>query len=406
VKPVLVLSGHVAALAVARSLGPAGIPVFVASYDRRDMAPCSRHVRGTCRVPHPEADEEAFLTTLEAFGRAHDRPLLMPADDGSLVVTSRNRERLARSFLVACPELPVVERLIDKRQTYAAAAGFGVAVPSTMAPQTARECADAAEAVGYPCLVKPATSHRYFELLGVKYRRVASRSEAEGAFLEAKSLGTGVMVQEWVPGGDEYGVNYNAYATAGQVRVEFTARKVRMAPSGGGVPSAVVSERVLAVLEPGRRTLAALGYTGFACCEFKWDGRAGVFKLLEVNGRHNRSGLLATRCGINFPLIEYHNLVNGRRPEGLAFTSGRYWIDEFKDLTHFPQRARLGLMNGVTFWRPYIRPPVCAVLDWTDPFPFLHRFGVGFRVLGRRLRHAAPAGSSSGHTSTVPERNP
>ncbi len=31
---------------------------------------------------------------------------------------------------------------------------------------------------------------------------------------------------------------------------------------------------------------------------------------MEMNGRHNRSGLLAVKCGINFPWIEYQGLIN------------------------------------------------------------------------------------------------
>lgn len=385
-KPVLVLSGHVISLAIVRALGPAGVPVFVASYDRRDIAPYSRLVRGAFDVPHPETATEACARRLLEFGHQHDHPVLMPGDDPSLIFASNCRESLGRAFIVACPDRETVAHMVDKRATYSLAAAAGVSVPMTMSPTSSREAADAADAVGYPCLLKPATSHRYFEQLGVKYRRVESRREAEEAFLEAERLGIGSMVQELIPGGDEAGVNYNAYVIDGEVRVEFTARKVRMVPPGGGVPGAVVSEEIVELLDPGRRTLGALNLTGYACCEFKWDSRLDTYRLLEVNGRHNRSGLLATRCGINFPLVEYEYLVNGRVPTPVPFRVRKYWVDEFKDLSCFPARVREHPGAVVSFWRPYVRRPVCAVLDWHDSRPFVRRLRYSLDVMRRLIR--------------------
>jgi hypothetical protein len=174
---------------------------------------------------------------------------------------------------------------------------------------------------------------------------------------------------------DRLGVNYNAYAVDGESRVEFTARKIRMTPPGEGVPSVVLSAEVPEVIDLGRRTLRAIGFSGYACTEFKWDARSGRYVLFEVNGRYNRSNLLATRCGINFPLIEYQHRVLGVVPDRQSFKRNVWWIDEFKDLGSFPRRVRLDPRNLLTFWRPYLWRPVCVMYDWRDPRPFLLRFG-------------------------------
>jgi predicted ATP-grasp superfamily ATP-dependent carboligase len=383
---VLVLSGHVVSLAIARSLAEANIDVFVASYDRRDMAPLSRCVRRTIHVPHPEISEVSFINTILEFGRTHDRVMLIPGDDASLVATAMNYDRLAEVFLMACPAPEVVKRVVDKRTTYALAAAAAVAVPLTIAPKSARETADAADSIGYPCLVKPSTSHRYFEVFGAKYRRVFTREAAEAAFVEAQRAGIDVMVQELVTGGDECGVNYNAYMVDGKPRVEFTARKIRMVPPGGGVPGAVISEHIRDVVDPGRRALSAVGLEGYACVEFKWDSSSRVYKLLEINGRHNRSTLLATSCGINFPRIDYEYRTTGLLPAAQHFEAGRYWLDEFKDLSYFPTRLRMNPASGLGFWRPYLWFPVCAVFDWRDPYPFLGRVSHAVGLLRRRLQ--------------------
>src|SRR5207249_9127600 len=116
------------------------------------------------------------------------------------------------------------------------------------------------------------------------------------------------------------------YVVDGAPVVEFTSRKVRLAPPDFGFPTAVVSAPVPEVVGPGRRIVAAMGIEGFANVEFKRDARDGSYKLMEVNGRPNMSGALAVRCGIDFPLIAYRHLVHGVVPTAQRWERGVYWV--------------------------------------------------------------------------------
>jgi predicted ATP-grasp superfamily ATP-dependent carboligase len=182
-----------------------------------------------------------------------------------------------------------------------------------------------------------------------------------------------VMLQEYIPGDDVDGVNYNSYCCDGKALVEFTAQKVRMSPPEFGVPAVVVSKDVPDVLESGRRLLDALRYTGYACTEFRRDTRDRVYKLMEINPRHNRSLMLAVKCGINFPLLEYRHLVGGRVPSPATYTKGIYWIDSAKDIAAIRRYRSRGQFSLVGYVRPYLRPHVFATLDLRDPVPFLKR---------------------------------
>ena len=64
-----------------------------------------------------------------------------------------------------------------------------------------------------------------------------------------------------------------------------------------------------------------------------------VFKLLEVNGRHNLSSLLSIRCGLNFPWISYRHLTTGELPRPVRPRTGLYWIDETQDIPYSASRA-------------------------------------------------------------------
>lgn len=371
--PAYVLSAHNTGLGVIRALGRHGIPMVAVTYESHDMGAVSRYVRHRLETPHPERAEAAFLAALETAGAQHGRGLLIPADDATLTAISRNKARLSERFIVACTEWNVTRLYLDKSRTYEAAAAAGLPVPRTRFPRDASDVLACGREIGFPCLVKPCFSHRYAERFHRKMVMVRDTDALQSAWERAAEAGEAVMVQEYIPGPDSYGINYNAYVHGGRVLAEFTARKVRMAPTEFGVPAVVVSERMDDVPSLGRRVLEIIGFDGYACTEFKWDARDRTFKLMEVNGRHNRSALLAVRGGLNMPLIEYQHRVEGREPTSTAYHEGVYWIDEFRDLFSAVSGMRRTGASPAAFLRPYIRPHVFAVFDRTDPRPFLKR---------------------------------
>ena len=183
------------------------------------------------------------------------------------------------------------------------------------------------------------------------------------------------MVQELIPGEDECGVNDNCRMIDGEAVAEFTAEKVRLHPPAFGVPRVVRSKRIPDIVEPGRAILRGLGFEGFACTEFKRDPRTGVYNFLEVNGRHNRSGMLAVRSGINFPRLHFDWLAEGARPGQVSFREGVYWIDDLKDLAGSLRYRSVERYSLRELIRPYVRPHVYAVMDWRDLGPIWRRLG-------------------------------
>jgi predicted ATP-grasp superfamily ATP-dependent carboligase len=157
-----------------------------------------------------------------------------------------------------------------------------------------------------------------------------------------------------------------------------------------GSPRVAVGERVEGVIEPGRRILAALGFQGFANTEFKQDSRDGVFKLMEVNGRHNLSGLLAVRSGCNFPLMHYRHLAEGVIPGDIpvdgATRAGLYWTDLFRDVGYSLAYLRKERLGPAEYVRPYAHRHCDAIFDSGDVGPFAARLGFLLRHAGTTVR--------------------
>ena len=156
-----------------------------------------------------------------------------------------------------------------------------------------------------------------------RWSRWRPRSDACG-IREANEAGFEVMLQEFIPGDSTQGVNYNSYSWGGRHpgRVHRCEDKECSARHGVSLLQREC-DTFPRCIEPGRRILRAMDFDGYACTEFKRDPRDGVYKLMEVNGRHNLSSLLAVRCGVNFPWIHYEHLVHGKQPSAHSYRDGR-----------------------------------------------------------------------------------
>jgi len=120
--------------------------------------------------------------------------------------------------------------------------------------------------------------------------------------------------------------------------------------------------------------------------EFKRDERDGVYKLMEVNCRHNLTGSLAPRCGIDFPWMTYAHIARGELPEPVTdFEEGVYWIDLPKDVMHFFTSRRLEGYTVREYLKPYLHRKVFAILDSRDPAPFVRRLIYPVEKLARKL---------------------
>jgi predicted ATP-grasp superfamily ATP-dependent carboligase len=372
--PAIVIGAHTMGLGVIRALGTMDVPVIAIYYNTDDMGYVSKHVQESIHFPHPETEENLFLEYLLDLAARFSGSILIPVSDESLKVISRHKPLLQKYYKVACAEWGVIRQLLEKNYTYTLAASVGVPIPKTITPASMGEVIAFAKDLEYPCLVKPVESHSYYALFKRKIVKAGNFEQLFAACLEAERAGLQVMLQELIPGDDDQGVNYNSYFWDGQPLVEFTAQKVRSAPPELGSPCAAMSQKVPEVLEYGRKILKAMGYYGYSCTEFKLDPRDGIYKLMEVNGRHNLSTLLAVNCGINFPWLHYQHLIEGIIPQDTPFREGLFWIDMERDLAYIPQRLFQRKEKLSQILMPYLNPHVSAIFDLQDPMPFFKRY--------------------------------
>src|SRR5206468_11787837 len=194
-------------------------------------------------------------------------------------------------------------RAFDKAQTAKYAAACGVRLPPTQVPMSLAECRAAAEAVGYPCLVKPRFSnlrdgHEFRP--GAAARYVSHPMQLDAAVEATRDQDCWPLIQGFVPG---QGKGVFALCDHGRAVAWFAHERLRdVQPSGSGssLRRAVALDPRLRA--PAERLLAALEWHGPAMVEFRDDGVHPPW-LIEVNGRFWGSLALAIAAGVDFPLL-------------------------------------------------------------------------------------------------------
>jgi len=376
-RPALVLGLLPAGLALVRSLGRAGIPVYGGVFRRNEFGLKSRFLRASCIAE--SADERtrdrrllAFLRELAAGGRA----VVFPERDEHVDFVLRNRDELAELADVPVPLDPdVVARLRRKDLLPSTAAAVGVDAPATVHAES--EAAIRAAGLEPPFLLKPVEGQGYALTFGNKAVVADSVDDAVNVWREAGQAGFEMIVQELVPDSHEHVYSLFTYVgRSGEPLASVVGRKVRQGPLRFGTSAVFEVRYDPQVLELGQRLLASVGYTGFAHVEFARDPRDGLFKVLEVNTRTPVWGGIAMSRSFDMAHVAYDDLCGNPPPPLGTYRKEIAWIYLAKDLWVSAQMARRRELSPHEFFVHYVRPGKArAIFAADDPLPALASVG-------------------------------
>ena len=376
-RPALVLGLLPAGLALVRSLGRAGVPVYGGTFRGNEFGLRSRFLRDRCVAD--EGDEKARDRRLLRFLReiaGTSRAVVFPERDEHVDFVLRNRDEIDEVADVPLPhDGEVVARLRRKDLLPAAAAAAGVPAPKTVHA----ESEDAIRSAGLepPFLLKSVEGQDYALTFGNKAVVARSVDEAVRVWREATDAGFEMIVQELIPDSHEHVYSLFAYVgRSGEPLASVVGRKVRQGPLRFGTSAVFEVRYDPTVLALGQRLLAAAGYTGFAHVEFARDPRDGEFKVLEVNTRTPVWGGIAMSRDFDMAHVAYDDLRGSPAPALGTYRKEVAWIYLAKDLWVSAQMARRRELSPHEFLVHYIRPGKArAVFAADDPLPALASVG-------------------------------
>jgi predicted ATP-grasp superfamily ATP-dependent carboligase len=367
----VVVGGDHPGLAVVRSLGRRGIPVFVIE-DQRCISSWSRYATRVVLVDDILDERKTVDAVLSVGSRFNLRDwVLIPTRDETVAAFSRYRDELAKFFRVTTGEWEGIQWAWDKNKTYELATKLGIPCPQTFHAMTADELPPLHGHL--PLAIKPAVKEHFFYATGAKAWRANTPAELLELYTRAacQIAPEEILLQEIIPGGGSEQYSYCAFARNGQPHSKLTARRIRQHPREFGRAATYV-ETIDApeIEELSERFLLAINYHGLIEVEFKRDPRDGKFKLLDVNARAWGFHAIGPACGIDFPYL----LFADRLGQELAPASGAPGIGWLRLLTDVPT-AISDFVHGSLSVRDYIRSlratRVESVFDWRDPLPSL-----------------------------------
>ena len=405
---VLVLDAHTnQALACVRSLGRAGHEVFVASHRALPLAAWSTYCRGRFRLDRESV--EAFAE-LRAWAAARRMTVVLPLTERACLLCNAERDAWeALGIVVGCGPNEMLLRAFDKAETARYAAASGAALPPTRAPRSLAECRAAAQAVGFPCVVKPRFSnvHDGFVFQPGESARYVGHPDQLDAAIEATRQGDRwPLIQGFVPGA---GKGVFALCNHGEAVAWFAherLRDVRPSGSGSSLRRAIALDPRLRA--PAERLLRQMQWHGPAMVEFRDDG-AGAPYLIEVNGRFWGSLQLAVSAGVDFPCL-WLDLLRGRTvtpPRGyVEGVTLRFVWGDVKRLLFILAGAPAGYPGAYpTVWQGVrellgAQPPGTLNETWSsgDRWPAVGEVLQGVRELATRVLRRAPSPVFTGAT--------
>jgi D-aspartate ligase len=333
VPPALVMNTHITGLAVARSLGRAGVPVVGLDDERGGLGQHSRHLAGLGLVPGPTVDDgRALADHLAALGPSFpERPVLVPTNDDWVLALARHRAQLEPHYRYSFGSYDVVQRALGKSSLYRACESLDVAIPRTwyLDEQTPEQVA---AQVRYPCVLKPDDSRGFYTAFRAKVFVVQDAADFVARCAEAAAVGLSLVAQEWVetrPGGFWSVASY--LSPDGTPRGVFTGRKLEQWPPDFGTSCLADARWDGDIADAGVLVLQALAYSGISEIEFVEDAATGQRLLLDVNTRAWKWVGLPVAAGVDLPLLAYRDAVgdpydSGPQRDGIRWTFLRDYL--------------------------------------------------------------------------------
>lgn len=261
-------------------------------------------------IIEPKMNElETFMDRLVSLGRQYEgkkKLLLIACGDWYVRMIIENRAVLEKYYVIPYIEEELLNKLVLKDSFYEICEKTGVDYPETFVYDV-RERTPLELPFDFPVIAKPASSaeYHYAEFKGKKKvfkLNTMEELKAMLAELEKSSYGYKFLIQDFIPGDDNYMHILTCYCDRNS-KVRFMSFGHTILEDHGdaaiGNPVAIINTVDRDIMDKSIKFLEETGYTGFANFDIKYDERDGKYKYFEINTRLGRSNFYITGSGFN-----------------------------------------------------------------------------------------------------------
>jgi predicted ATP-grasp superfamily ATP-dependent carboligase len=373
--PVLIAgAGTAIGLAIARGLRDTGVPIVGASLTPTAPTCRSKLWHSVLQVSAPTT--EAWLATLRAAHARYGPMVLFPADDTVVRIVAEHAGELATQFHFVLPDLPTVDRLLDKSVFHEWALANDFPVPHTAIVHNPGQLRAALREMAFPVVFKPVErtpQWQDFSKYGTAYR-LESADDFERLPFAPFNAADRFVVQEWIPGRDSDVYFCLTYRNRnGEELAAQGGRKITQWRVDTGSTALAVTHQDAELHKLTRRLLDTAGHVGFGSLEVRRSTRDGRMLITEPTvGRPDLQTALAAAAGVNLVDMAYRDALKLPAPPSRPSREA-IWIHE----TAFPRSvlvaARRRRLDGRTLLAALRtrRTPTGAFFSDRDPLPLV-----------------------------------
>jgi predicted ATP-grasp superfamily ATP-dependent carboligase len=394
--PVVVVNCKLGALAIMRSLGPLGVPLYGVDPDPRSPAMLSRYCRErfpfTLDANRPTESLERIAEVGQRLGR---KAILIPTSDETAQFVVDHAQALSQWFIFPRNDPGMIGRLVSKKGMYELALKLGIPTPVTLFPESLDDVKAFLPKITFPVMLKGIFGNRLHAQGKDKMVVVHSPAELLERYraMEDPEM-PNLMLQEYIPGDDDQIYIFNGYFDReSRCLASFTGHKIRQFPVHTGCASLGVCRSNEEVARTTIRFMKAIGYQGILDIGYRYDHRDGQYKVLDANPRVGQAfRLFVAENDMDVVKSLYLDLT-GQPQCAIVPREGRRWLIEDFDLISSLHYFQEGTLRPLLWLRSFSGVEEAAWFSWRDPRPFVAMLGQLFRRFGSWALKSATSGA-------------
>ncbi|NLM68358.1 MAG: hypothetical protein GX180_14465 [Enterococcus sp.] len=375
-KGALIIEGHVQGLSNTRSLGEAGIPVFVV--DKNDcLAHYSKYCLKFFRCPDYLTDE--FVSFLIDLASVHNLNgwVLIPSNDHAVFTISKHINKLEQYYKIITPSLDIIENIYDKIRLFRIAENEKIPYPLTYSIKKIEDVDQFG--INFPVIIKGRFGLSFYKKFGKKVFLAQNEAKMKEYLKRIKTSNEldNTIIQELIPSDrTNKTISFTSFCKNGEVKTFWMGAKLREHPLRFGTATFAESVYIEECYFNSINLLKALNYTGVCEIEYLKDPRDGKYKLIEINARTWLWVGLAKKCGIDYVkyIFDYLNDIPIIFPTEYRLSTK--WINYFTDTVFSIKAILTGYLRVNEYLKSLKGEKMAAVFQTDDVMP-----GIMFLVL-------------------------
>ena len=382
-KGAIVIEGHVQGLALTRSLGERGIPVYV--LDKRNcVARYSRYAQKFFICP--DFNDDALVDFLINLAKEESLNgwVLLPSNDHAVITLSRHKQRLGAYYKMLVPEFEMIEQIYNKVNLLSTASGLGVPIPSTYCFKDSNMDDFS---LSFPVITKGKHGLTFYRALKNKAFIANAKEDLEKQLkdIQGKINLADTFTQSVIRSdGTNKTISFTAFCESGTIKTFWMGVKLREHPLQFGTATLTESIFEPRLIEPSTRLIKHFRYTGVCEIEFLKDPLDNQFKLIEINARTWLWVGLAKACGVDYGLYIYNHLNGLTNDFPKKYKLGVKWINRLTDTVYSISAISKGLLTITNYLKSMKGDRVGALYCQSDMGPLVAYALMTFSILRRR----------------------